>query len=152
MTYEHMTGDIFTTKMPALGHGVNVYGLMGAGIAKIVATKFPAVLRPYQLACRDKSLLPGGVQFVQVGQQPDRYILNLASQDKPGKYARMEWLESSLRDSVSFCKARSLKGFAIPRIGAGIGGLNWDDARELIERIGDEEPNVHIEIWSLPGA
>lgn len=149
MSVIYKTGDIFSTDLTAIGHGVNVYGLMGAGIAKIVADRYPNVLLPYQQACKDKSLVPGGAQFVEV--EDGFFILNLASQDKPGPYARLEWLESSLSSAVSFCEQEGLAGFAIPRIGAGIGGLDWDAVQEVINALG-KDSNVLIEVWSLPGA
>lgn len=153
MAFEHKTGDIFTTQMHAIGHGVNVYGMMGAGIAKIVATKFPQVLAPYKQACRDKSLVPGSMQYVQVGESPDFYILNMASQRRPGKDARLEWIESSVEASIIFAQTRRLEGFAVPRIGSNIGGLDWHgEVKPLLERIATREKGLLIELWSLPDA
>lgn len=152
MAFEHKTGDIFDTKLPAIGHGVNLYGVMGAGIAKAIATVFPQVLNPYKEACKTKQLTPGTMQYVQVQDNPTFYILNLASQDRPGKHARLEWVESSLEAAILFCKTNNLEGFAVPRIGARIGGLAWEDVKEILERVALQEPDVLVEIWSLPNA
>lgn len=152
MSVEFITGDAFTTTMPAIGHGVNIYGMMGAGFAKVVATRYPQVLAPYKQACRDKTLAPGLMQYVKVETAPDFYILNLASQDKPGKHARLEWVESSMSAAFRFCKEQGLEGFAVPRIGANIGGLNWLDVKEVMESVAKKEDQIHLEIWSLPNA
>ncbi len=39
-------------------------------------------------------------------------------------------------------------GLALPRIGAGLGGLRWADVRAVL----DEEltPLPYVELWSLP--
>lgn len=153
MAFEHKIGDIFTTQMPAIGHGVNVYGMMGAGIAKLIANRFPQVLAPYKQACRDKSLVPGSMQFVRVGESPDKFILNMASQRRPGKDARLEWIESSAEASFRFAKSRGLAGFALPRIGSNIGGLDWhSEVKPLLERLAAREEGLLIELWSLPDA
>jgi O-acetyl-ADP-ribose deacetylase (regulator of RNase III) len=151
--FVHKVGDIFSTTMPAIGHGVNTYGIMGGGIAKIVALKFPAVLEPYKKACRTKELIPGGFQAVKVREAPDFYIFNIASQQKPGPDARAEWLKSAMEAAVAYAKENSLEGFAVPRIGARIGNLDWDtNGKPIIEAIAAREDALTIEIWSLPDA
>jgi O-acetyl-ADP-ribose deacetylase (regulator of RNase III) len=146
----YVIGDIFTTELPALGHGVNIYGVMGSGIAVIVRKTYPDVFPPYAEACRMSTLAPGSMLPVKV--TPDKWVLNLASQDKPGPHAKMEWLSSAVRTSFEFAVGAGLEGFAIPRIGAGIGGLEWEDVKIELENIASEFPNVKLEIWSLPGA
>lgn len=151
--FVHKTGDIFSTTQPAIAHGVNTYGIMGGGIAKIVATKFPSVLKPYIAACKSRELVPGGFQAVKVAENPDFYIFNLASQQKPGPDAREEWLESSMKEAVAYAKANNFDGFAICRIGSRIGGLDWHtEAKPIVERIAANEESLTVEIWSLPNA
>jgi O-acetyl-ADP-ribose deacetylase (regulator of RNase III) len=151
--FVNKTGDIFSTTLPAIGHGVNTYGVMGAGIAKFIALKFPAVLEPYKAACRSRELVPGGFQAVKVEENPDFHIFNLASQQKPGADAREEWVESSFEAAVAYAKGNGFAGFAVPRIGSKIGGLNWHtEVKPIIERIAAREESLLIEIWSLPNA
>jgi O-acetyl-ADP-ribose deacetylase (regulator of RNase III) len=153
MTFEHKIGDIFTTTLPAIGHGVNLHAVMGSGIAKLIKQRFPAVFAPYAEACKNGELTVGSTQVVQVVTEPEPFfIMNLASQDAPGRNARYEWLEGSLEMAVMAAHDMGLRGFALPRIGAGIGGLEWDKARDIIERIAEKEQDLHIEIWSLPDA
>lgn len=140
-------GDLFDTDMPAIGHGVNVDGKMGAGVAKIVRKNFPSVYHRYAAECADGALKPGEMLPLQA---PDGvWILNLASQDRPGPYARKEWLHTSLLHAFDFARSEGLEGFAIPRIGAGIGGLDWEDACVTINKIAEFYPDVTLEVWSL---
>lgn len=150
MTFEYITGDIFTTKMPAIAQGVNLRGVMGGGIAKLIADRFPEILPEYKQACYSRTLTGGGM-LPTLTHIPGFYILNLASQDNLGRDARLPWVESSMRLAVEWAAANFLEGFAVPRIGAGIGGLEWDDVRGTIEDIANDA-NVHVEMWSLPGA
>lgn len=151
--FVHKTGDMFTTTLPAIAHGVNIKGYMGAGVALHVKRNFPNVMAPYKAACKSKELVAGGFQAVKVKENPDFWVLNLASQDELGNHARMEWLESSMEEAVAFAKANEMEGFAIPRIGAGIGGLDWEtEVKPYLEKVASREDGLMIEIWSLPGA
>lgn len=145
-----LTGDIFTTTQPAIGHGVNVFGVMGSGIAVLVKNIYPAVFPPYKEACDAKTLKPGDMLPVKVTE--DKWVFNLASQRKPGADAKLEWLEQSLRTTFEFSIENGFSGFALPRIGAGVGGLNWEDVKALVARVSAEYPSVSIELWSLPDA
>lgn len=146
----YITGDIFTTTQPAIGHGVNIHGVMGSGIAPLIKNRYPKVFPPYKQACDNKTLTPGLMLPVEV--EPNMWIFNLASQDKPGKHARIEWLNESLERSFQEAHNLQLPGFAIPRIGAGIGGLKWENVKKEIERISSYYPQITLEAWSLPNA
>ena len=146
----YKTGDLFSSNLPALGHGVNLYGVMGSGIAPIIKARYPLVFAPYKKACDNKELTVGNMLPVLV--DVNKWVFNLASQNQPGPNAQLGWLESSLTQSFIFAYQNNLEGFAIPRIGAGIGGLKWVDVIEIIERVGAEYPTIILEVWSLPDA
>jgi O-acetyl-ADP-ribose deacetylase (regulator of RNase III) len=97
MTMIYRTGDVFASTCPALGHGVNTLGSMGAGIAVEFRRRWPAMYRAYVQECRSGRLQPGGIFVFQAA---DRLIVNLATQRGVGR------------------------GSA--RIAAGLGGLAWD--------------------------
>lgn len=139
-------GDLFTSTQPALAHGVNVKGVMGAGIAVPFRKLFPEIFAPYFHACDTGILVPGSVLPIK---SRGRLILNVASQDKPGPFARLEWLEDGLTSAIEALREEGLTGFAMPRIGAGIGGLEWDDVVEVLERLAADNPDITIEVWSL---
>lgn len=141
----YINGDLFTSNAQVLGHGVNVIGKMGAGIAKTLRHKYPEVFEQYQVSCKNKSLQPGGMLSVLAFD--GKWILNLASQDKIGKKcARIEWVQSSLILALEFCKLNNLHTLALPRIGSGLGGLLWTNVKDLIERTSRLYPQVQIEV------
>jgi O-acetyl-ADP-ribose deacetylase (regulator of RNase III) len=145
----HKVGDIFTTDKPAIGHGVNLWGVMGSGIAVLVRRNFPEIFAPYKKACNTKELAPGGMLPIFT---KDTWIFNLASQVKPGANASLDLLEKSVEESFRFAEETNVSGFALPRIGAGVGGLKWFDALEVLEFVTAKHPNVELEVWSLPDA
>jgi O-acetyl-ADP-ribose deacetylase (regulator of RNase III) len=142
-----VNGNMLSTRLPALAHGVNTQGVMGSGVAKVIRDFYPQVFGPYASACASKVLETGGMLPVKVTE--DRWVFNLASQDLPGAHARMDWLEDSLDATFAFCEEESVEGFAIPRIGAGIGGLDWNDVLPLLLTKAAAHPKVKMEIWSL---
>jgi len=70
------TGDLFSSDCPALRHGVDAFGSMGAGIAVEFRRRWPAMAEAYRQACRAGQLQPGGI-FVY--QAADRLLVNLAT-------------------------------------------------------------------------
>ncbi len=146
MTIVNRTGDVFTSSAEALAHGVNLWGVMGAGIAKTMAERFPEMLPLYKAACRDGSLPPGGCQVLSTTSGV--YVCNLATQVKPGSNARLKWVDMALLKMYNRLELRGLTSVAIPQIGCGIGGLEWSEVHPVIERHAQRFPHITTEIWT----
>lgn len=126
-------GDMFTSTARALAHGVNVDGVMGAGVALGFRCKFPGLHRAYREACRSGQLQPGGLYPFLA---PDgRWVYNIASQDRPGPRARLEWIISGAHLALEHADSNSIDLVAIPRIGSDIGGLDWADVSLALEEV-----------------
>ncbi len=141
----HKSGNLFDTELNAIAHGVNTHGVMGAGIAKSFRSLYPQNYEMYQLACKTGRLKPGG-SFTWY--EKGRFIYNIASQDRPGKFASLKWLRSGLRAAILHAKKSGTNALAIPRIGAGIGGLEWEDVLELMTELADTH-DFTLEIWTF---
>lgn len=142
-------GDLFTSTAPALGHGVNCAGVMGAGIAKTFREKYVHNYENYRAACLAGQLKPGEVH---VNYENEKYILNLASQNTPGRDARYEWLFQSALAAATGAVRIGIDRIAIPEIGCGIGGLEWDKAAQTlltVEIIVDTK--MEWEVWHYEG-
>jgi O-acetyl-ADP-ribose deacetylase (regulator of RNase III) len=138
----YRTGDVFASTCPALGHGVNTLGSMGAGIAVEFRRRWPAMYRAYVQECRSGRLQPGGIFVFQAA---DRLIVNLATQRGVGRgSARLAWVRAAARQVAQL----PLEGLALPRIAAGLGGLAWDDVAAVLEA--ELAPLPYVEVWSLP--
>lgn len=147
MSVIHKQGDIFTTSQPAIGHGVNTHGVMGAGIAKTVRKLHPDVYEIYKDRCRKGMLKVGDVLPVFSISEPNRWIFNIASQDAPGPTADYKWVELGIGKSLIFASKMGISGIALPRIGAGIGGLDWELVEPLITTAAAQHPQLDVEIW-----
>lgn len=141
MTVEICYGDLFAQRdADALGHGVNCCGLMGAGIARAFRARWPQMFAAYQQRCRGgpNRLTPGTMMEYWL---PDgRLIYNLATQDRPGPFARYDWLERSVGAMMLHAERHHLRKVAIPKIGSGIGGLQWPLVAEKLHAVADPSP------------
>lgn len=147
MTYIEKSGNLFNTDAPALAHGVNTHGKMGAGIAKMFRMKFPSMYRDYETRC--KAGLEPGTLHVWQDSQTGLWIYNLATQDRPGKFARYDWIERSVHLAILHASENGINRIAMPRIGSGIGGLEWDRVKTSLEQLALGNPTVDLEIWTL---
>lgn len=142
-------GDLFDPAwdFDAIGHGVNCLGLMGAGIAKPFAEKFPEMYREYQFYCKYEILRPGSC-FIY-GNMEGQFVLNIASQRVPGKDAKVIWLVQGLYEGLEGMTERGLATLGLPWIGCGIGGLEQDVVLPAIEETAEVFPHIDITIVEL---
>ena len=152
---EYRVGDLFEYEGEAIAHGCNTKGLMGAGIAKIVAERYPEVHRfyvkscgPYVPAC--DLFVPGDAQVILVDAQ-DRFVVNLATQDHPGAHATYWWVMLSMANMFERLRLLEIDAVAIPRIGCGIGGLKWHGVEEVIKVAQAHVPGVKVVVYTHPG-
>lgn len=124
-------GDMFANGEKVLAHGCNCIGLMGAGVADIVSKRFPVVFEKYQKAIDAGVFNLGYAQFV-IDQENDICIYNLATQVRPGKNGSLWGIYLATCNMIEHARARQINRIAIPRIGSGLAGLDWDDCREHI--------------------
>ena len=141
------SGDLFFSSTPALGHGVNIRGIMNARVAKEFRLRFPGMYREYRDMCAQGRLAAGSVHAWQ-DPRSGRWVYNLASQDEPGAYARLEWLDSSARAMVEHASRHRVSKVALPRIGCGIGGLRWVDAERVLSGVARDASAVQLEVWT----
>ncbi|PPF24273.1 hypothetical protein C5C45_00465 [Rathayibacter rathayi] len=148
---EHHTGDLLTTTAPAIAHGVNTVGVMGAGIAVQFARRHSVMKDAYAPACQNDALNPGDVFAWKVAGANSKHdvIYILASQDLPGLHSRLGWLESSLDYAVSHAETAGIDRIALPRSGRGIGGLDQDEAEQVMARVAATSSTVTLEVWTL---
>lgn len=149
-TVEHRTGDLFAQPdLQALAQGVNCQGAMGSGIAPIFRRRDEDMYEDYRAMCWHGELRPGGLHAWRSAD--GTWIYNMASQDRTGADARLDAIEESLTAAVNHAEANGVSAIGLPRIGAGIGGLEWADVLEVFEKVA-ATTTVRLVVVSLPGA
>jgi O-acetyl-ADP-ribose deacetylase (regulator of RNase III) len=127
---------------------------MNLGLAKQIRAKYPAVYEDYMIKYRKEGWKVGETQLVHVGDCP-RFVANCCTQEFYGRQDRQHVSYKGIRDCLfnvlTFC-TREKYSVAMPRIGAGLGGGDWDLILKIIEHESELFPDVLIEIYSLPEA
>lgn len=140
-------GSIFDQCVDALVNPVNCRGVMGAGLAKEFAERFPWIIEPYRSYCKSglfyssqKHKIPGLVQFVRnpaslncPGELP-RYVVNFPTKDDWAFPSQIEWIELGLNHLTNKCKQMKIKSIAVPMLGCGLGSLRKEEVSALFEK------------------
>lgn len=139
MSFTHEVGDLFAHPAEAIAHGVNCKGVAGAGVAKVMKSRYPNAIHQYEVLARRGDLPPGGAMICPQGPG-DKTIIHCASQDNPGADATEEWLRSSLRVGLELAVGHGISSVALPLIGGGIGGLDPARAEQIIREEAEKSP------------
>lgn len=145
---KYITGNILDSSAQALVNTVNTMGVMGKGIALQFKKAYPNNYKTYEKACMSKEVLVGKM-FVTVDSNTttgERIIINFPTKTNWRKPSEYKYIEEGLEDLVKVINDKSIKSIAIPPLGAGNGGLNWEKVKKIIEKK-LEHLNVDIYVY-----
>jgi O-acetyl-ADP-ribose deacetylase (regulator of RNase III) len=132
ITYK--TGNLLDAPVQALVNTVNTVGVLGKGIALQFKNNFPENTKAYLQAVKDGSLQLGTVQVVPVNTiGPVQYIINFPTKGHWRYPSRLEWIKNGLADLRAKIIQNHIQSIALPPLGCGNGGLNWQEVKPLIE-------------------
>ncbi|HEX7646289.1 MAG TPA: macro domain-containing protein [Noviherbaspirillum sp.] len=150
---EFASGDILKDDSEALVNAVNCVGVMGRGIALQFKNAWPENFEAYALACQHNEVKPGRMFVFATGLlTTPKYIINFPTKRHWRAGSRMEDIDSGLADLVNLLKAKNIGSIAIPPLGSGLGGLEWDQVRPRIVAAMEALPNVRVRIYEPKGA
>lgn len=149
---KYIKGDITKTELNSIAHGCNASGKMGSGVAKALFTKWPNVRMEYM----KRKISPKDLGSYHLAICGEKYVFNCITQEKfgydGGVYASKEAIRTSfeqLLNDVTIFNGDGLLNIAIPKIGAGLGGLNWENDVEPIFIEFENEYDVEFHIYYL---
>lgn len=147
-------GDLFKCKAEALVNTVNCVGVMGRGIALQFKKAFPDNYKEYKKVCDSKWLQPGKVFTYDnrelTGEQ--RYIINFPTKRHWKGKSRLEDIQSGLVALKEEVEKKGIQSIAIPPLGCGLGGLDWNDVKTEVERTFASLPEVSVYLYEPKGA
>jgi len=125
MKYIH--GDLLDVKHGIICHGCNLSGGFGSGVAFAIARRYPSAREHYRSNYKSSSL--GDAKGLKVSN--DLYVLNCFTQQFYGRnsnivYADVNAIHVSIKRAAKLALNLGYDCIHMPRIGAGLGGLNWD--------------------------
>lgn len=147
-------GNLLRAPVEALVNTVNTAGIMGKGIALQFKQAYPRMFRAYEAACNAGDIQPGKMNVFDLGGLAGgpRWIINFPTKGHWRAKSRLKDIEAGLADLVATIKRLGICSIAIPPLGCGNGGLDWNDVRPRIEAALAEVPTVRILLYRPSGA
>ncbi len=133
---EYIKGNVFNTDCDVIAHGCNAQGVMGLGVAKQVKKFYPDAFQVYRDYCllnnRDLSIMGTVIWSVE----KNIIIANCITQYNYGydskRYLDYDALRKSMAHIEAKAKIQGFKSVAMPKIGAGLGGGDWNTIAQII--------------------
>ncbi len=148
MIYE-LSGDILLSGAKAIAQGVAPNDDFHQGLALQLRERMPALYKDFRHFCQTQHPKSGGLWTWMSAD--GRYIVNLFTQEaayahgsKPG-HATVSQVNHTLHALRALVQKEQIGSVALPRLACGVGGLNWEDIRPLIEKqLGDLGIPVYV--------
>jgi len=143
MKIEYIQGDLFNTEIDTIAHGCNAQGVMGSGVAKIVRDQYKEAYDYYIEVAKLGSekynrILPLG--SIIPCEANGKLIINAITQESYGRakqryvsYDAVAQAMNRIERRYGASSERSIGQIAMPQIGAGLGGGNWEVIAAIIE-------------------
>jgi O-acetyl-ADP-ribose deacetylase (regulator of RNase III) len=134
-------GNLLKAEVEALVNTVNTVGVMGKGIALMFKEAFPENYKQYEAACKDGEVKVGHLFVVERNELfGPKWIVNFPTKKHWRHPTKVEWVVEGLRELHRFIVDKGIKSIAVPPLGCGNGGLDWQDVRsEIIAALSDLE-------------
>jgi O-acetyl-ADP-ribose deacetylase (regulator of RNase III) len=130
--FEVDDGDLFDAPVQAVLNPVNTEGAMGAGLALEFRGRYPKMYDEYRDVCMRRMLDIGTLHWWHTGEAQPKFVVNFPTKRRWREPSRLEWIDAGLETLRAQVEARDVESLAIPALGCGLGGLQWDKVRAKI--------------------
>lgn len=146
-------GNILKADTEALVNAVNCVGVMGKGIALQFKKAFPENFKACEAACRHGAIQPGRMFVFETGHifNP-RYIINFPTKRHWRDRSHYADIVAGSKALVAEAHNRNIRSIAIPPLGCGLGGLDWEKVRVIIEEAFSGAPDVLVKLFKPKGS
>ena len=148
-----VSGDILRSKAHAIAHGIAPNDDFHSGLALALREHSPALYKDFRHYCQTTHPKPGGA-WTWMGAD-GRYVVNLFTQEPaegrhgghPGA-ATLSNVRHALKALRAVIEAEAITSVALPRLATGVGRLDWDAVRPLLEECLGDLP-IPVLVYSL---
>ncbi|HEY0088449.1 MAG TPA: macro domain-containing protein [Candidatus Lokiarchaeia archaeon] len=141
-----ISGNIFENSAEALVNPVNCVGVMGKGLALEFKKRFPKNFEYYRKTCFEPlGLVIGDLLLFK---ENEKWIVNFPTKIHWKDPSKIEYIQKGLKTLLQIVEEDRLKAIAIPPLGCGLGGLNWNDVKKEIYEVFEKE-NVEVFLYEL---
>ncbi len=142
---ESVQGDLLRSSVTALVNPVNTVGVMGKGLALQFKALYPSNFTAYVKSCKQDQVRVGTMFVFDCGSTEfPRYIVNFPTKKHWRHPSKLEYISAGLTDLIHQIQVLEIQSIAIPMLGAGLGGLDWNLVRPLIVEAFAALPKVQV--------
>ncbi len=149
---EYVEGDLLKADVDALVNPVNCVGVMGKGLALQFKQAYPQMFVEYNRQCNRGYVAIGNVHVYRrcLLDNPS-YIINFPTKRHWRDRSQIGDIFAGLDDLIGQVMLREIRSIAIPPLGCGLGGLDWDEVRPLIEHAAMLMSGVRVLVYPPRG-
>lgn len=141
-------GNMLDSQCQAIVNTVNCLGVMGKGVALQVKRRFPEASKTYVKVAKAGELHPGDVLATRDSTDGEpRWVLHFATKGDWRKPSQLEWIRSGLKRLADLVRELEIRSIAIPPVGCGNGGLDWNIVRPLVVEAMEAVSEVRVELY-----
>lgn len=148
MKIMYKTGNLLDATEPFILHGCNAQGKMNSGVAKAIRDKYPSAYNVYIASIPRGGMTLGRVTYAE--QDDGHTILNGIIQEFYGyggrQYVSYEAIKEIIKGVDFLCQKCDQRFVAMPKIGSGLGGGDWDVIAAIIE---EESTHFQAVVYEL---
>ncbi|MFD4461585.1 macro domain-containing protein [Nocardia sp. NPDC058480] len=127
------SGDLLRADVEALVNAVNTVGVMGKGIALKFKQTYPEMFQEYARAARAGEVQIGAMHVWATGATSGpRFIINFPTKRHWRSPSRLADVAAGLPSLAETIERNEIRSVAIPALGCGHGGLDWERVEPLI--------------------
>jgi O-acetyl-ADP-ribose deacetylase (regulator of RNase III) len=142
------TGNLLAASAEALVNSVNTVGVMGKGIALMFKETFPENFKLYEAACKRGEVKIGHMFVTERNLLGGpKWIINFPTKEHWRNPSKMEWIEQGLVDLTKVIKSKNIRSIAIPPLGSGNGGLDWQQVRSKLETAFRHTSDIEVLVY-----
>lgn len=149
--------DLLNSGADVLVNTVNCVGVMGAGIALQFKQRFPQMFADYRQRCLQGQVAVGAIDTHAVtvpGTDRRVLIANFPTKQHWRNPSQLQWIDTGLvaLRELMLTDLRQARSIAIPPLGCGHGGLDWDVVLPRIVAAMTPVSNTGVEVLIYPPA
>ena len=122
-------GNILESNAYAIVNPVNCEGYMGKGLAYQIKQQYPKTYEDYSIVCKQGGLSIGQIHCFKENQ---KMIINFPTKNKWRAKSNISYIIDALPAVVDFIIDNNIKSIAIPPLGCGLGGLEWEEVKQIL--------------------
>lgn len=132
-----LSGSIFNSAHQTIVNPIDLTGAMGADLALKFVERFPELKAQYQVNHKNGHMQPGKL-WLYKHTTTFPWVLCFPTKHHWSEPASLELIELGLKKFVDTYSVKGIAEISFPKLGCGLGGLEWSDVKPMMIRYLDQ--------------